>query len=293
MSSNPTKAQERKSMGTIEYSLFRAKFIKPAQISFLHDNLLTNEIFLEAIKARPTAELRKGYTWHIGNVRYFSSQTGCFAIGRTTNATIEKFDEESGNFIEEELETSPYTHCVFDAKIGLLGIAKKTSLASTPKGIATKLEQLFAKTHHVFKNDISVEIRPIPDPDGFLRAIISAYRVSTFTATFRGPNPFDADEYFQKPLAVYLSAANGVSGKAQIKGEDLNREVLAEVTRSTAATANKASARIMKAKGQKSITVNLKGDPIKKRYDEEEYSAETVLDDLTNIYNRVRHNDRN
>jgi hypothetical protein len=80
----------------------------------------------------------------------------------------------------------------------------------------------------ISENNISVEIRPIPDPEGFLRALNTAYRVSRFTATFRGPNPFDADEHFQKPLAVYLSAAKGVKGRTQIQGEDLNRKVLQE-----------------------------------------------------------------
>jgi len=278
-------------MSTIEYSLFRAKFIKPMQPSFLHEELTPMEIFLKAISERPHIELRRGFTWHLGNIRYFSPETGCFAIGRTTNATIGKFDEASGDFIEEELATSPYTHCVFDARIGLLGIAKKATLAATPRDIATKLEQLFSITSHVFRNDVSVEIRPIPDPDGFLKAINSAYKVSSFTASFRGPNPFDADAYFQKPLAVYLNAACGTKGKAQIEGEDLNREVIVEVARSSAATANEASARIMKTKGQKTIRINLKGDPIKKGYDELEHDSEVVLADLTNMYNRVRNND--
>ncbi|WAK02485.1 hypothetical protein [Methylobacter sp. YRD-M1] len=144
----------------------------------------------------------------------------------------------------------------------------------------------------ITENEISVEIVPIPDPEGFLRALSSAYRVTRFAATFRGPNPFDADEHFQKPLSVYLSAANGESGKAQIHGEDLNREVLQEVTRSTAATGNEASARIIKSKSQKSITINLKGDPVKRRYDEDEHLPEAVLADLTNLYYRVRNDER-
>ncbi|WAK02483.1 hypothetical protein [Methylobacter sp. YRD-M1] len=115
-------------MASIEYSLFRAKFIKPLQTSLLHTDLTPRDIFLRALEERTSGELRKGYIWHIGNIQYFSETKGYFAVGRTTNSTIEKFDESTGNFVEEELEKSPYTHCVFDASIGVIGIAKKASV---------------------------------------------------------------------------------------------------------------------------------------------------------------------
>ncbi len=278
-------------MQTTEYSLFRVKFIKPSQKSIFNEDVTPEELFKSAILQRPSAELRAGYHWHVGNVHLSNDCRGYFAIGRTTVSSIEKFDEASGNFIEEETEESPYTHCVFDASIGFIGIAKKPILSQTTKGIANRLEQLMSLTDGVIENHITVEILPIPDPDGFLKAITQAYKVYSYTATFRGPNPFDADEHFQKPLAVYLSAASGQKGKATINGDDLNREVLVEVTRSTAATGNEASARIQKNEKQKAITINLRGDPIKRRYDENENYPEIILNDLLNQYMRVRHNE--
>lgn len=221
----------------------------------------------------------------------FAPFTGYFAIGRTTTSTVEKFDEVSSNFVEEELEESPYTHCVFDASIGIIGIARKPILSPTSKGVAGRLEQLLSVAQIVKNNDLLVEIRPIPDPDGFLKAIDKAFRVFSFSATFRGPNPFDADEHFQKPLSVYLSAADGIKGRTIISGDDLNRKVIQEVTRSTAATGNEASARIQKSQGQKAITVNLRGDAIKRKYDEHEHRPEIVLADLTDKYRRVRHDE--
>lgn len=278
-------------MQTIEYSLFRVKFIKPAQKTLFNERVTPEELLISAVMQKPSAELRAGYHWHIGNVHLFNDARGYFAIGRTTTSSIEKFDEASGNFIEEETEESPYTHCVFDATIGFIGIAKKPNLSQATKGIANRLEELLSLTGGVIENNITVEVRPIPDPDGFLKAITEAYKVYSYTATFRGPNPFDADEHFQKPLAVYLSAANGQKGKTTINGEDLNREVLTEVTRSTAATGNEASARVQKSRKQKAITVNLRGDPIKRRYDENKHHPEIVLNDLTNQYMKVRHNE--
>lgn len=150
----------------------------------------------------------------------FGDFIGYFAAGRTTTLTVEKFDELSSNFVEEELEESPYTHCVFDASIGIIGIAKKLNLSPTSKGVAARLEQLLSLARIVRNNDVLVEIRPIPDPEGFLKAIDRAFRVFSFSATFRGPNPFDADEHFQKPLSVYLSAADGTKGRTTISGDD-------------------------------------------------------------------------
>jgi hypothetical protein len=280
-------------MSSVEYNLFRVKFIRPKQSSFLHLDWTPQQVMLACVEQKPSAELRKGFDWHIGNIQMFSSSSGYFAFGRTTTSTIEKFDIISGNFVEEQLESSPYTHCVFDAAIGFIGIAKKPNLSQTTKGIAQRLEQLLSLTEVVKENGINVEVRPIPDPEGFLNALNSAFRVFSFSATFRGPNPFDADEYFQRPMSVYLSSANGLKGKTTIIGDDLSREVLQEVTRSTAATGNEASAKLQKARGQKAITVNLKGDPLKRKYDDEMHAPESVLGDLTRLYKKVRSDENN
>jgi hypothetical protein len=274
-------------MASIEYSLFRASFIKSSQQSLFHSDLSPRDIFLRALQERPSTVARKGYVWHIGNLELFSETSGYFAVGRTTKSTIEKFDPDSGDFVEEELETSPYTHCVFSADLGIIGIALKVSLAPTVKGIANRIKELLATSLTVRATLTSVEIAPIPDPEGFLRALDSAYRVYRFAATFHGPNPFDADEFFQKPLSVYLAAANGEKGKAQIKGDDLNRDVLQSVTRSTAATGNEASATIAREKGQKATTLHLRGDAVKQRFEEED-KPEAVLRDLEELYRRVR-----
>jgi hypothetical protein len=84
-----------------------------------------------------------------------------------------------------------------------------------------------------------------------------------------------------------LAAANGEKGKAQIKGDDLNRDVLQSVTRSTAATGNEASATIAREKGQKATTLHLRGDAVKQRFEEED-KPEAVLRDLEELYRRVR-----
>jgi hypothetical protein len=275
-------------MAIVEYSLFRVKLVLPKQTSWLHYRVSRADIFKASLEEKPDSQVREGYKWHIGNVNFYNPNSGYFAIGRTTRATVEKFDSETGNFVEEELETSPYTHCVFDANIGFIGIAKKPLLSPSADGIARRIEELLMRTSQVKENEIQIEISPIPDPDSFLREISQAYAVLQFSATFHRPNPFDADEHFQKPLSVYLEAADSESGKAQIQGEDLNREVLKTVTKSTAATGNEASAKIKRVKGARAVKIHLSGSTLGTSYEENLHDPKLVLGDLQNLYHHVR-----
>ncbi|WP_442775779.1 hypothetical protein [Sphaerotilus montanus] len=276
-------------MAGIEYSLFRAKFIIPQQKSLFHGDLKSIDYMTLAIESKPTFQPKEGLKWHVGNLKKFESFRGYFAFGRSSASSIAKYDEYSGNFIEEEQEESPFTHCVYDSRIGILGIARKTELAPTTTSIANRLGITLSTVEIITEHKIRIEILPIPDPEGFINTLQNSYRVYKFKANFKGPNPFDADTHFQKPSSVYISAAGGIEGSTTIKGDDLNRDVIIEVTRSTASTGNEASARVQKNIGQKAININLKGDPVKRRYDEIDHVPEIVLNDLINQYNRVRH----
>ncbi|MBX3418854.1 MAG: hypothetical protein KF851_14710 [Pirellulaceae bacterium] len=240
------------------------------------------------MKERPSSKLNVGRTWHIGNIKEFGPDSGYFAFGRTTRATNTKFDDETGNFVNEDFQTSPYTHVVFNSKIGFLGIAHNHRLARSAIGISKKLQLVLGQTGVVRSNDVEVVISPISDPQSFLNTIANAYRVMRFTAHFTGPNPFDADEYFQRPLSVYAASANASKGKAQIDGENLRKEVVTEVARSTAASGNKASARVKRTKSQAPVTIGLKGEPIKRRFDEDSHDPKAVINELTSVYKEVR-----
>ncbi len=276
-------------MAQIEYNLYRVKLIRPSQTSLFGSNDSPQVLFLASLKEKPSVELRRDYIWHIGNMTLLNNVQGYFAIGRTTLTTLAKFDERRGDFVDEPGETSPYTHVVFDASLGVIAVAKKPLLAPTTKGLASALQNLLQSTEVALKNELDVEIDFIPDPTGFLQHIRSAYAVKRFAATFTGPNPFDADEYFQKPLAVYAGAANASGGKASIAGDDLDRDVIEEVAKSTAATANKASARVQQHKSKRLVTVNLSGDPVKMVYEEDEHDVKVVVADMVDEYKRVRH----
>ena len=281
-------------MSAVEYYLFRAKFITSRQLHLLgvgkNITPVPQEIFKAAILERPSGVLWRNHSWHIGNVYLFNKTQGSFAIGKIPRSSIEKFDETTGNFIEEEIESSPYTYCVFDLSLGIIAIANKPSLSSDIKNIAKKIEKLFSMTYVVTIHAITVEVRPIPDPDSFITSIENAYKIFKFKATFRGPNPFDADEYFQKPMTNYLAKANGEKGETTIQGSNLNKNTLIEVAKSTAATGNDATAKIQASPRQKAITVYLKNNPAKYKFNENE-SKKSILDAMISMYYRVRYDD--
>jgi len=270
-----------------EYYLYRVKFIKPAQMPLLSPNLSPSQIFLEAINEKPELMLSSGSEWHLGNVDFFDELTGSFAIGRTTKTTLEKFDKESGNFIDKLDDSSPYTTVVFDCRIGLLGIAKKSKLAPDAETVARRIRGLFEKSETVINTGAEVKVNFIPDPQGFIQKIRGAYAIKSFKATFTGPNPVDADELFQKPLSVYAQQIGAQTGALEVKGEALNEEVVESVAKSTAATANTASARIIPEEGKKVIPIKMKGDAVSVVVNLDA-SYRDVLERIQEEYSRVR-----
>jgi hypothetical protein len=276
-------------MAATEFSLFRIKFIKPAQRSLFDDEDRTpGDYFKAALEDRPSLQIREPFIWHIGNLEYFSATSGHFAVGRTSKKTVDLYDEKTKNFVEVDHKESPYAHCLFDSQIGILVISKNNTLSQRTEMIAEKIEKLLSLNSGIFLNEIRVEISPIPDPEGFIRQLSKASLVTRFTASFGGPNPFDADEFFQRPMSVYLASARGEEGSTTIKGESLNNETLVEVSKSTAATGNKASARIKRYKSSKPETIHLEGDPVKRRIDLEHYSLQNVLEQFLKIYYDIR-----
>lgn len=276
-------------MAATEFSLFRIKFIKPAQKSLFEDQEKSpGDYFKAALEDRPSLQIREPFIWHIGNLEYFSATSGHFAVGRTSRKTVDLYDEKTKNFVEVDHRESPYAHCLFDSHIGILVISKNNTLSQRTEMIAEKIEKLLSLNPGIFLNEIRVEISPIPDPEGFIRQLSKASLVTRFTASFGGPNPFDADEFFQRPMSVYLASARGEEGSTTIKGESLNNETLVEVSKSTAATGNKASARIKRYKSSKPETIHLEGDPVKRRIDLDHYSLQDVLEQFLKIYHDIR-----
>ena len=256
-------------------------------MALFNSDISPSELFLKALQEKPSIELRQNNVWHIGNIEYFDDVSGSFAIGRTTKTTVEKYDDETGNFIETEDDSGPYTFILFDRSIGLLGIAKKSNVAPNVEAIARKVEKIFSYCKAVKEYGFDVKVRFIPDPETFLQKIKSAYAIKRFRAFFTGPNPFDADELFQKPLSVYCQKVGADQGSVEVHGEGLNDETVIAVAKSTASSGNSATASIQTEKGKKPVPISLKGDAVKVVVDPV-LPKRSALSEVREAYQEVR-----
>lgn len=268
--------------------LYRIKVIEKEQLSLFQSQNDRSKFISNIINEKPSYELRKGYIWHVGNVKEIKPDGILFAVGRTTKTSREKYDPNTGNFIEIEGEESPFTYAVYDTYYSIIGIAPKSRLAPKTIGIAKQIERLFNNYSSVKNQGVRIDITEISDPRDFIYHIQTAYAVTSFTAEFGEPNPWDVEEDFHKPMEKYLKETGGQNGKTLIKGDDLDRDKLEKVTRSVASTGNNAKARIKQTKDHKGIVKNLKGDSVQITFSEDDKDETGLIQRLRNAYKKVR-----
>lgn len=270
-----------------EFHLYRAKFIQSDQIGVFESPMSPREIFDRAIQERPNIERPEQSAWHIGNVAFIDDHSGSLVVGRTTKTTAERYDETTGNFIEQVDDAGPHTFVFFDLEIGLVAIAKKSKVAADVPAIARRIQILLQQTKVVLDNNVSVRIDMIPDPQNFIEKLRTAHTIMRFIAYFTGPNPDDADEYFQKPISVYAKKINAISGNVDVRGRHLNEQVAESVARSTAATGNHAAAVIRTSADSAPLRVSMQKEAARVTVDKESHNAE-VLEQIRARYREVR-----
>ena len=244
----------------LEFQMFRIK-VYPSMQGFLFEHPKTpSEILKDVILSLPSAELRKGMIWHIGNLSPIKEGGLYFRIGRTTKSTLEIY--ENGNFEEQEFETAPYTHVVLDIQLEVCAIAKKAKLSPKTTGIANQFVRLLNESIRARQIKASFEINEINDPTDFITHLRQAFSVSKFWVTFSRPNAFDVNEDFIKPTQKLLKDSNGEKGKTQLQGDNLNPEGLEDIARSAASTGNDAAAWLQTSDTSQKVRKRLKGNPI-------------------------------
>jgi hypothetical protein len=273
----------------LQFQLFRTKVYPPVQRSIFAREFSPQLVLAETIRQKPASILRKGHTWHIGNLVTLDLFGMYFALGRTTKSTLELYDSISKNFLEREFETAPYTHVICDTSLEVCGIAAKAQLAPSVESIARQLEKLLNSTVDESEG-YRFEISVIQDPEEFIQQIREAYSVKRFALTFTLPNPFDVNEDFQRPMERLLRDAHGEGGKTSLTGNDLNADVLEELTRSAAATGNQAEATIKRTESSKPVRRRLRGGVA--TIAEEELATDedrrSVLREIRDLYVRIR-----
>lgn len=53
----------------LQFQLFKVRIQRPGQLRLFDDPARApRDIILEVVRSKPSAQLRRGYTWHIGNI---------------------------------------------------------------------------------------------------------------------------------------------------------------------------------------------------------------------------------
>jgi hypothetical protein len=274
-------------MTTIDFYLYRIKFIYPEQRSYLDDNISRQELFQGIVNERPTVVLRARYNWHVGNLRNIDKNGGHFAVGRTTKATLPNFDETTKNFVDIPTVASPYTHVLFDSCIGFVAIAENADLSPHTSGISRAIMRLFQNANIVIKNRVHILVEPIANPRDFIESIRSAYAIRLFEIVLSRPNPDDVEESLQKPVEKYIEKANAEKGKVGVYGKELDSDTIAHVTESVAASGNDAKASIRDDINSRFHTVRLKDNPAVISVDENMDMKETLVQTRL-LYKNIR-----
>jgi hypothetical protein len=274
----------------LEFQLFRIK-VYPSQQGQLFVKEKTRPAMLqETIESLPSAVFRTGLTWHIGNVTPIDKNGLYLRLGRTSTSTLEIYDEQDGDFLDQEFETAPYTHVIVDVEMEICVIAKKTRLAPATVGIAKQFVRLLNESEKAIEFQATFEIDDVKDPEDFISQLKEAYSISKFWVLFSRENAFDAHEDFVKPFQKMVEKSKSEKGKAELKGKNLDSTTLEAVARSAAATGDDAGAWLKPNRHSGRVKKRLKGNPVNisqedVRNDEE---RQTLIKRARELYHSIR-----
>lgn len=272
----------------IDFQLFRLMVYPSKQINMFEEEKSPSEILKDTIFTLPSAELRKGIIWHIGNISSIKDDGLYFRVGRTSKSTIAVYQD--GNFADEEFETAPYTHVILDIPLEICAIARNTKLSPKTAGIANQFIRLLNGSAHARHVHANFEIGEVNDPEDFITHLRGAFAISRFWITFSRPNAFDVNEDFYKPMEKLLKESDGKKGKTELAGSNLKPDSLEDLARTAASTGNDAAAWLIPEKEHAKVKKSLKGNPIIVSQDNiaDDEQRETLLQRIRNLYQKIR-----
>lgn len=272
----------------IQFVLFRLRTIRQTQSEIFEDS--PPEVIRKIISNPAEISLRKNSRWNIGTPKVIDDNTYYFKFGKMTKETKGKF--EDGDFVEEQEENARYTHVFLDGNLGVVAIAKKSSLSPETSSIAGKLAGYLNKCQFATVHNLTFEVKEIKDPSDFIEFIRSAYTITQFSFTYSKPNPFDAHKII-KQNEDYADAMNGV-GRNTVSGRALNPVIVEEMSNSIAATGDDAHVvAIDKPNGvKKKRHLKKSNSATMQIQDESMEMKKDVIRLIRTLYNKIRNRDR-
>jgi hypothetical protein len=238
----------------MELQLFRLKVFGPSQPGLFDASFLPAIALRDAVLGRPTSRVRRGVAWHIGNTNVIDDHGLYFRLGRMSKATMPFYDEETGDFVQEEVPNAPFTHVLLDWQRELCAVARKQTLARTTQSLARRLVSVLNEGTIAQERGYTFSVGPVRDPAEFIEVLLSAYSLRSFTYTFERKNLFNAHEDFVQPFEKLVAETNAQDGKIVVKGQDLAVAPITEIARSAATTGDDASARLVLEEVSRSLT---------------------------------------
>lgn len=273
----------------LEFQLFRIQVYPPIQGQLFEPRKTPSEILKEVIYSLPSARLRRGMTWHVGNVTQLDEKALYFRLGRITQQTREVYHD--GQFEEQAFEEAPYTHVLLDLELEVCAVARKIKLAVNTARIARQLARLLEKSTGNVKLQADFDIKEIYDPKDFLTHLRQARVISKFWVTFSRPNAFDVNKDFIKPMQKLLNESAGDEGKTELEGDNLNKDSLEELARSAASVGNDAGALLQPQEKRHRVRKSLKGNPatyVTEADIADEQQKKNMIQEIRDMYQRLR-----
>lgn len=273
----------------LDFQLFRLKLLDPAQAEVFATGDRSS-VLTQALNERPTAQLRAGYQWQVGNVEQLDEYGFYFAVGRISPGDVPQFDSETRDFVRVDFEQAPYTYALVDFRLGLLAVARNYQLSPRHVGIARPIASLLSQTEVVSERRARVAVEPIRDPEEFIEYLRSAWAITWFKMTFGLPNPFDVNKDFHQPMEKLLRDADGTNGHTTVKGDQLDPDVLEDLARSAASTGEEASARMRFNEGGPLVRRSLTEKSVRLRQEEprDNESRFRLLETMRERYRSIR-----
>lgn len=271
--------------------LLRVRCEQNKQPDFFVKPRVPSEVILEALRSTPQAPVARGADWRIAKPEEVSGGGLGFKMGRTAALKVPQYDAQSRDFIEAEVQSAPYTFGVFDPKTQACGIVKKTGVSLSAKEISKKLEKLLNSTSIPTDAGCYIVVDPIPDPDDFIDQLRSAAEITKFRFTATFSNPFDVQRLIQKPAEEFTEAVGGDVTTVEVHGENLNPELLEDLTRGVVSTGDEAAASVRQTPDSRAKRIHLKGNPVQEPVEEQETSKNwylAIFEATRSAYNRVR-----
>ncbi|TDW63258.1 hypothetical protein EDF57_106218 [Novosphingobium sp. PhB55] len=278
-------------MASNRFHVLRIQCERLAQSELFEIERTQAEVISIAIMKRPSAFVRRNVEWHIGAPENIEDGGVVFQLGRVQSVNAPQFDDVRHAFFEADSETAPFTWGVFDKKTQACGILKKSGVSLNPSEIAAKLEQLLNASGVPAESGYTIYVEVIPDPESFVESLFSAHKVVRFSFTARYENAFDVSRLIQRPAEEFNELVGGKETTVEVKGDDLNRQVLEELTRGVASVGEAASAMVRAEPQSRLKKVFLRGTPLFGEFmwsNEKISPFEIMLHTLRDTYNRMR-----